>query len=103
MTSKEDRERFYSFILSRTPHEKIMKFNQYVYFVFREAYEGDFSYCSCDSESCADSNKCYCPGPHRTSMQTSQSLEYLRSPSQKTYSDRMKRAFDDYEDHKNRR
>ncbi|XP_053617508.1 uncharacterized protein LOC128679358 [Plodia interpunctella] len=63
----------------------------------KEVYDGDFSYCSCDSESCADSNKCYCAGPRRTTMQTSQSLEYLRSPSQKTYSDRLKRAFDDYD------
>ncbi|XP_060806560.1 uncharacterized protein LOC106129883 [Amyelois transitella] len=61
----------------------------------KEIYDGDFSYCSCDSESCADSNKCYCAGPRRTTMQSSQSLEYLRSPSQKTYSDRLKRAFDD--------
>ncbi|XP_052752041.1 uncharacterized protein LOC113515198 [Galleria mellonella] len=63
----------------------------------REMYDGDLSYCSCDSESCADSNKCYCVGPRRTVMQSSQSLEYLRSPSQKTYSDRLKRAFDDYD------
>ncbi|KAL0867792.1 hypothetical protein ABMA27_008499 [Loxostege sticticalis] len=68
----------------------------------REVYDADFSYCSCDSESCADSNKCYCAGPRRTTMQTSQSLEYLRSPSQKTYSDRMKRAFEEYE-HKSSR
>lgn len=58
----------------------------------KEYYEGDFSYCSCDSESCADSNKCYCTGPRR--MQASHSMEYLRSPS-KAYSDRMRRAFDD--------
>ncbi|XP_075983702.1 uncharacterized protein LOC142981579 isoform X2 [Anticarsia gemmatalis] len=58
----------------------------------KEYYDGDFSYCSCDSESCADSNKCYCTGPRR--LQASHSMEYLRSPS-KAYSDRMKRAFDD--------
>ncbi|KAM3963811.1 LOW QUALITY PROTEIN: uncharacterized protein ACR2FA_001850 [Aphomia sociella] len=63
----------------------------------KEVYDGDFSYCSCDSESCADSNKCYCVGPRRSIMQSSQSLEYLRSPSQRTYSDRLKRAFDDYD------
>ncbi|XP_068623537.1 uncharacterized protein [Battus philenor] len=63
----------------------------------KEVYDGDYSYCSCDSESCADSNKCYCTSPRRTKMQNSQSLEYLRSPSQRTYSDRMKRAFDDYD------
>ncbi|CAH0402725.1 unnamed protein product [Chilo suppressalis] len=70
----------------------------------REMYDGDFSYCSCDSESCADSNKCYCAGPRHTTMQASQSLEYLRSPSQKTYSDKMKKAFDEYDGQKvNRR
>ncbi|XP_047538104.1 uncharacterized protein LOC125071780 [Vanessa atalanta] len=63
----------------------------------KEVYDGDYSYCSCDSESCADSNKCYCTGPRRTVMQSSQSLEYLKSPSNKTYADRMKRAYDDYE------
>ncbi|XP_072934384.1 uncharacterized protein [Epargyreus clarus] len=63
----------------------------------KEVYDGDYSYCSCDSESCADSNKCYCAGPRRATMQSSQSLEYLRSPSQRTYSDRLKRAFDDYD------
>ncbi|KAJ2940259.1 hypothetical protein O0L34_g11828 [Tuta absoluta] len=62
----------------------------------KDCYEGDFSYCSCDSESCADSNKCYCTGP-RKGMQSSQSLEYLKSPSQKTYTDRLRRAFDDYD------
>ncbi|CAH0758706.1 unnamed protein product [Diatraea saccharalis] len=69
----------------------------------REMYDADFSYCSCDSESCADSNKCYCAGPKHTSMQASQSLEYLRSPSQKTYSDRMKKAFDEYDGQKSNR
>ncbi|XP_059052040.1 uncharacterized protein LOC131846690 [Achroia grisella] len=63
----------------------------------REVYDADYSYCSCDSESCADSNKCYCVGPRRTIMQSSQSLEYLRSPSQRTYSDRLKRAFNEYD------
>ncbi|XP_047032843.1 uncharacterized protein LOC124639498 isoform X1 [Helicoverpa zea] len=52
----------------------------------KECYEGDFSYCSCDSESCADSNKCYCPGPRR--LQAAQSMEYLRSPVS-SYCDRM--------------
>ncbi|CAK1590274.1 unnamed protein product [Parnassius mnemosyne] len=60
----------------------------------KEVYDADYSYCSCDSESCADSNKCYCTSPRRAAMKSSQSLEYLRSPSQRTYSDRMKRAFD---------
>ncbi|CAG5043953.1 unnamed protein product [Parnassius apollo] len=60
----------------------------------KEVYDADYSYCSCDSESCADSNKCYCTSPRRPAMKSSQSLEYLRSPSQRTYSDRMKRAFD---------
>ncbi|XP_049879083.1 uncharacterized protein LOC126375987 [Pectinophora gossypiella] len=68
----------------------------------KDFYDGDFSYCSCDSESCADSNKCYCTGPRR-GMQSSQSLEYLRSPSQKTYTDRLKRAFDDQEGKKGSR
>ncbi|KPJ11559.1 hypothetical protein RR48_08301 [Papilio machaon] len=63
----------------------------------KEVYDGDYSYCSCDSESCEDSNKCYCTSPRRTTMQSSQSLEYLRSPTQRSYSDRMKRAFDDYD------
>lgn len=69
----------------------------------RERYEGDFSYCSCDSESCADSNKCYCTGGGegggvgRALGQSSQSLEYLRSPSQRTYSDRMRRAFEEHD------
>lgn len=62
----------------------------------RDTYDGDFSYCSCDSESCAESNKCYCAGPKLTTMQPSQSLEYLKSPSQKVYSDRLRRAFDDH-------
>ncbi|XP_037292840.1 uncharacterized protein LOC115455705 [Manduca sexta] len=62
----------------------------------KEYYDGDFSYCSCDSESCADSNKCYCVGPRRGVMQSSQSLEYLRSPSQRTYSERLKR-YEEYD------
>ncbi|XP_052738748.1 uncharacterized protein LOC112048423 [Bicyclus anynana] len=62
----------------------------------KELFDGDYSYCSCDSESCADSNKCYCTGPRRA-VQSSQSLEYLKAPSTKTYSDRLKRTFDDYD------
>ncbi|XP_045770316.1 uncharacterized protein LOC123870881 isoform X1 [Maniola jurtina] len=62
----------------------------------KEVYDGDYSYCSCDSESCADSNKCYCTGPRRP-IQSSQSLEYLKTPSTKTYSDRLKRTYEDYE------
>lgn len=62
----------------------------------KECYEGDYSYCSCDSESCADSNKCYCAEPRKGTIQSSQSLEYLRSPSQRTYSERMKR-YDEYD------
>ncbi|VVD05131.1 unnamed protein product [Leptidea sinapis] len=50
----------------------------------KQVYEGDFSYCSCDSESCEDSNKCYCAGPRRAAEQSSESLEYLQNPSQKT-------------------
>ncbi|XP_050677351.1 uncharacterized protein LOC126974026 [Leptidea sinapis] len=61
----------------------------------KQVYEGDFSYCSCDSESCEDSNKCYCAGPRRAAEQSSESLEYLQNPSQKTYADKLKRAFDD--------
>ncbi|CAG9104373.1 unnamed protein product [Plutella xylostella] len=60
----------------------------------REVYDADFSYCSCDSESCADSNKCYCAGPRAV---TSRSLEYLRSPTQQVYSERLKKAADQYE------
>ncbi|XP_045503132.1 uncharacterized protein LOC123700064 [Colias croceus] len=58
----------------------------------KEVYEGDYSYCSCDSESCDESNKCYCNGPR--AVQSSQSMEYLQNPSQRTYSDKLKRAFD---------
>ncbi|XP_048482315.1 uncharacterized protein LOC105384041 [Plutella xylostella] len=65
----------------------------------REVYDADFSYCSCDSESCADSNKCYCAGPRAV---TSRSLEYLRSPTQQVYSERLKKAADQYEKQRTR-
>ncbi|OWR51164.1 hypothetical protein KGM_206975 [Danaus plexippus plexippus] len=58
----------------------------------KEMYSGDFSYCSCDSESCADSNKCYCTGPRKT-VPDAQSSEYLKP---KSY-DKMKRSYEDYE------
>ncbi|CAH2263636.1 jg10925 [Pararge aegeria aegeria] len=49
-----------------------------------------------DCLNCADSNKCYCTSPRRP-IQSSQSLEYLKAPSTKTPSDRVKRTFEDYE------
>ncbi|XP_045490662.1 uncharacterized protein LOC110993346 [Pieris rapae] len=58
----------------------------------KEIYEADYSYCSCDSESCEDSNKCYCAGPRRSA----QSLEYLKG-GRATYTDKLRRAFDDHD------
>ncbi|XP_041972139.1 uncharacterized protein LOC121728098 [Aricia agestis] len=59
---------------------------------FKETYDGDYSVCSCDSESCADSNKCYCSGPRR--LATAHSLDYLK-PARNFYADRLK-SFDEY-------
>ncbi|CAK1541669.1 unnamed protein product [Leptosia nina] len=57
----------------------------------KEVYEGDYSYCSCDSESCEDSNKCYCPGPRR-SEQNSQDFQGSRR-----YTEKLRRAFDEHD------
>ncbi|KAL4712387.1 hypothetical protein ACJJTC_001548 [Scirpophaga incertulas] len=89
----EDREPVKPRLLSKTKSKSCKDCS-------REIYDADYSYCSCDSESCADSNKCYCDSSR--SKQASQSLDYLQ-PIHRSYSDKMKKAFDDFDVKANRR
>ncbi|XP_073948244.1 uncharacterized protein [Choristoneura fumiferana] len=63
----------------------------------KNEYDGDFSYCSCDSESCADSNKCYCAGVgpdyrRRDDYMPYQSKSKSSTTSKSRRSERVRRA-----------
>ncbi|XP_063368458.1 uncharacterized protein LOC134656859 [Cydia amplana] len=59
----------------------------------KEVYDGDFSYCSCDSESCADSNKCYCAIEYQRERYASYQTKSRSSATSKSRrSERSRRA-----------